>query len=388
MTQSRISCPACGKEAELLLKWPFSGLDNSVFNYTAEFAACPHCGLLHIANINDTQLARFYREECLYSENQHFDIHSESNIAKYRHYRSVLEREGLKDAAIADVGCGRGGFMIWMKQHGWQGDCTGVDVDVTSMALHDSEHGGAAFYEGSAVSLPFTDGSRSCLSYFHVVEHIRDIDRLLGEAARVLNDDGALMIEVPDATRYAAYPMGTAFWLAIREHVYHFTPQAFQAALARFGFGVSQVVQSELSTPEFDYPSLIVVARKGRTSAVSAGLQPQADTVADYALDARRQMTALTADVEAFASDGGAITFWGCSSVMYSLLPLMDRQRIRLCDASPSKQRSLWQGIPILAPEAAEPEGRLVVSSFLHREAITEAALRQGWPETSIMVLK
>lgn len=381
-----VNCPACHYEATGLLSWRFSGLDDSVFNYTAEYAACPHCGLLHIANIDDGQLARFYMEECLYSENQHFDIHSASNIAKYRHYRSLLEREGLSDAELTDVGCGRGGFAIWMKQQGWQGECMGVDVDVASMALHDDERAGAEFIEGSAVELPFEAASRRCLSYFHVVEHIRDIDRLLSEAARVLADDGALMIEVPDATRYAEYPMGTAFWLSIREHVYHFTPMALQAALARFGFGVTQVVQSELSTPEFDYPSLIVIARKGRDSVMDAAGSSHA--VADYALAARQQLALLAAEVERFAGSGEPITFWGCSSVMYSLLPLIDRDRIRLCDASPSKQRSHWQGIAIASPDSMRPEGALIVGSYLHREAITTAALQLGWSESSIMVLK
>lgn len=380
-------CPACRAESAHLLHWPYSGLNDSVFNYDAEIRHCPGCGLVYTDNISDAQLARFYGEECLYSESGHFDIHAPSNVEKYRHYRDVLVRAGLSDAPLADVGCGRGGFLIWMHANGWKGECCGVDVDAVSMPLPDAQQAGVSFAEGSAVRLPFADGSRQVLSYFHVLEHIRDVDRVLDEASRVLADDGALLIEVPDAERYGDYPTGTAFWMAIREHVYHFSPEAMCHALQRHGFGVVDIVREELPTPEFSYPSLVVVARKDARPGPVA--RPPATTgIADYALHARTDLAALADKIGNMANDADALTFWGCSSVVYSLLPSMDRRAIRLCDASPTKQRSTWNGVTISDPATLPAEGMLIIASYLHRDAIRASALQLGWDERSIFILK
>ena len=385
MSTQRI-CPACRAEAAPLLRWPYSGLNDSVFNYDAQICHCPRCGLVYTDNISDAQLARFYGEECLYSENGHFDIQAPSNIEKYRHYRDVLRRAGLADAPLADIGCGRGGVLIWMRANGWDGACSGVDVDVGSMPLADTHD--VAFTEGSAIALPFADGSRQVLSYFHVLEHIRDLDRVLDEAFRVLADDGALLIEVPDAERYGDYPTGTAFWMAIREHVYHFSPEALRRALHRHGFGAIDVVREELPTPEFAYPSLIVVARKHGGAESQATSHPATARIADYAVRSRAELAALADMVGQLAGDTGSLTFWGCSSIMYSLLPSMDRQTIRLCDASPTKQRSTWNGTAISDPATLPAEGTLVIASYLHRDAIRASALQLGWDERSIFILK
>lgn len=41
-------CPVCQQTSQYLLDWEFSGLGDSVFNYTAKFYECAHCGLVYI----------------------------------------------------------------------------------------------------------------------------------------------------------------------------------------------------------------------------------------------------------------------------------------------------------------------------------------------------
>jgi SAM-dependent methyltransferase len=377
-------CPACAAQANHLLDWEFSGLGNSVFNYTGRFHACGGCGLVFIGNVDDDELARFYVEECSYFEKPHFSVVSPANQQKYDFYSRFLRDRGVDNVAMADVGCGRGGFVNWLAASGWQDDCCGIDLDIRSLPV-DAGSGKVTFREGGCRNLPFADRSRGLLTYFHVLEHIHDLDGLLAEAARVLSDDGHVLIEVPDAENYAGTPIGSAFWFSIREHINHFTASALAAALRRRAFTTLAVSRQMLSTPEFAYPSLVVLARKGGDLSAPA-LAPSED-IAAFARASRDALMRQARQIGALAADR-PITFWGCSAELFSLLPLIDMSRIRLCDASRLKQRASYKGLPILPPSEVPVEGLLVVAPYLHVAAITKSAREFGWPDDAIYVLK
>ncbi len=381
--QAGDDCPACGKVTSHLLDWSFSGLGDSVFNYRADFHHCPTCGLVYVRNMDDATLARFYVDECSYFEKPHFAINDAANQEKCAFYEGFLRRHGLHDTDMADVGCGRGGFVSWLGQKGWRGECWGVDVDVRSIPSQAS--GNAAFKTGQALALPFGDASLGLLSYFHVLEHIRDLRGLLAEAARVLRPGGHILIEVPDAEQYGEHPVGPAFWLSIREHIYHFTPRALAAALLATGFQVVEVARQVLPTPEFVYPSLMILAHK-QVHPVPAHLPPPGD-VGDFAVRSRQSLQEQARCIAELAKDS-PLTVWGCSAELFSLLPLLSLDRIRLCDASPRKQSAQYHGHPIEDPAAVPAAGLLVVAPYLHRTAIKAAALKLGWPEDAIYLLQ
>ena len=201
-------CPACASTSNHLLGWKFSGLGDSVFNYTADFHACPGCGLVYVRNVTDTGLRRFYVEECSYFEKPHFAVTSPANQKKYAFYLRFLREHGIDSVGMADVGCGRGGFISWMADNGWEQQCYGVDVDARSLPADAGAHRNVSFRNGNGLGLPFAEGSLRLLTYFHVLEHIRDVSGLLAEAGRVLGDNGHILIEVPDAENYAGTPIG------------------------------------------------------------------------------------------------------------------------------------------------------------------------------------
>ncbi len=385
-----MNCPACGEKSQYLLDWEFSGFNDSIFNYTADFFECQSCGLAYIENITDERLAVFYTEECNYFEKAHFDISSPQNRDKYRHYRKFIIDAGLPGASITDVGCGRGGFLFWLKNNNWAADCFGVDVDLKSIPIigeNTCDKGGSlTFKEGTAVDLPFNDHTQELLTYFHVLEHIRNIDSVFQEAHRVLNVTGHILIEVPDAERYKAYPVGTAFWLSIREHLYHFSACAIYHALRRNAFDVICVNRGLIPTPEFVYPSLMILAKKShgaKSLTVSKG-----ESIADYIKHAKAELMEQANTVSAIREKKTTLTFWGCSAELFSLLPLLDIKNITLCDSSKLKQENSYKGIPVEDPTIVQKTGALIVAPYLHGDAIEIEAEKLGWPKDAIFRLK
>lgn len=378
-------CPACSHATSHLLDWEYSGLGDSVFNYTAQFHSCPSCGLVYVENIDDRTLARFYADECSYFEKPHFSIDAPANREKYAFYSSVLSDRGVTGTNMADIGCGRGGFVNWLAGSGWQGRCCGIDVDTRSLCSTAVQPENVSFRNGDALNLPFADESLDLVTCFHVLEHIRNLHGVLAEAARVLRPGGHLLIEVPDAESYATRPVGTAFWFSIREHINHFTARALRAALKACGFCVEHISRQVLPTPEFSYPSLMLMARKG--SGEHCGEEVSPGDVAAFAIESHGALRRQAGDIAALAHDE-PLTVWGCSAELFSLLPLLGPARIRLCDSSALKQSARYKGLPVQAPAALPIEGRVVVAPYLHARAIENAALKLGWPAESVHVLR
>lgn len=380
-------CPACHGKTSHFLDWPFSGLGESVFNTIAAFHACPECGLVYIANLDDTTLSNFYKSECAYFSSDHFDINSGANIEKYKAYQRLLVQAGLMDSDILDVGCGRGGFLLWLKQHHWKGLCQGVDADPRSIPEEETLGSSIGFAQGDAFHLPAANRSQEVLTYFHVLEHLRDLDRALIEASRVLKNGGHLLIEVPDAERYAELPIGTAFWFGIREHVNHFSPAALENLLRRHGLKVLRIDRSILPTPEFSYPSLLLLAKKSENNSPIA--ITSSSSIAGFLLTSRMAQASQAAWVEGVMARRNRSVFWGCSAQLFSLLPLLDLSQAILCDASPLKQSSNYQGVSIQAPADIHPgDASLIIAPYLHRPAIRRAALALGWDDSNIFALE
>ncbi len=385
MDNQNNNCHACGMPKTHLFNWSYSGFGDSIFNYKAEFYDCKHCGLICINNIDDMILSKFYAEECNYFANAHFDINAKKNIEKFQYYKNLLVEVGVNNLPITDIGCGRGGFITWLMQNNWQSKCCGVDVDVKS--LPDNTKNSPKFINGFAKDLPFENNSQKVLTYFHVFEHIVDTDAILQEAYRVLDEDGIIVIEVPDAQNYSKESINGGFWVSIREHIYHFTFKSLVELLNKNGFSILTIKQDRLPTPEFDYQSLIVVASKQKqqkyifknikidNSGFFISSQEDIKNSANKIVDRSKQYD--------------SVVFWGVSNQLLSILPILEHKiNFTLCDASEQKQALKYKNKLILSPNDIDySNSLLVVSSYLHRQAIKSAAIKMGWDAGSIINL-
>jgi ubiquinone/menaquinone biosynthesis C-methylase UbiE len=121
--------------------------------------------------------------------------------------RSV--REHLPAGArVLDLGCGPG----WVS-HNLAGEyqLVGVDVEEAAVRLCRRLYQGN-YLVGSALGLPYADGSFDAVIFTEAIEHFARPEPALAEIARVLKPGGLALITTPNC--------GSLFWIAI-ENTWH-----------------------------------------------------------------------------------------------------------------------------------------------------------------------
>jgi SAM-dependent methyltransferase len=93
------------------------------------------------------------------------------------------------DGPVLDLGCGRGYWMEHLAQCGIGAVGVERELDRATMA---GRHGPVV--AGDAAHLPVADGSVGLVWCLHVLHHLPDLDRVLGEVRRVLRPGGALVL--------------------------------------------------------------------------------------------------------------------------------------------------------------------------------------------------
>ena len=106
---------------------------------------------------------------------------------------------------VLDLGSGEG-FGASILSSGEETEVVGIDIDERTVEHAQLNWAGprTSFEVGDALDLSeFEDGSFGAVVAFEVIEHVDEQERVLAEVARVLADDGVLIISTPDRRLYS-----------------------------------------------------------------------------------------------------------------------------------------------------------------------------------------
>lgn len=376
-------CPCCNSPVSDTIDLEYSGLGNSIFNGHFPMRICGICGLAFNGRMHELNLEKFYSTEGFYRDLEHFDPAHPANVTRHTFFHNFIKHWLKKDAAVADIGCGTGNFVRFLHTHSGM-KATGVDFEVAALNATDGE--GPVFHNGSAVSLPKFSNPINMLTYFHVLEHVPDLEAACSQAYASLEEGGFLLIEVPNAERYSVVAGADAHWYAAREHVYHFTPQAIRTLLERHGFVVPVV--SELITPmaSFNCCSLLVLAQKPETGHVPESVS----STFLFFMEMQKKMKRRAEELERISAAYDSVVVWGLGSVFFSIMPFLYesiKDKLILVDSSPNKQKMVYKATAVNAPDFVVPSENFlcIAGSTISYESIKNAALHRGWKLQNII---
>ena len=132
-------------------------------------------------------------------------LHGSVTPGRFAYFRSVLTRQLDAQAAglrVLDIGCGGGFLAEEFAALGCQ--VTGIDpspVSVGAARAHAAERGlRVGYLAGAGEHLPVRDASFGAACCCDVLEHVSDVDRVISEAARVLEPGGLFLFDTVNRT--------------------------------------------------------------------------------------------------------------------------------------------------------------------------------------------
>lgn len=217
------TCAVCGGALAPYFLNVRDPLTNEIFS----IERCVRCGLGHTLP-QPEDLAPYYASE--YYGNRHSFTLRMCIKRRLGFLASEIWPEAGKK--LLDIGCGDGSFLLAAKEKGW--DVMGTELDpqpARSAGLEVKES-----IDQIPLAAPF-----DCITMWHTLEHIRDIESTLARIAALLKPDGRLFIAVPDNGGFQA-KIFKHKWLHtdVPRHLYHFDASSLNFCLQSAGFAIER----------------------------------------------------------------------------------------------------------------------------------------------------
>jgi len=145
--------------------------------------------------VEKQRMRRFYNESSVYqnaiSDLEHY--HRDASITQF----AEIVHQLSPGSKVIDLGCGTGESTRRLCAKG----LSAIGVDISLLFLQsqsDTDEQRPDFVSADISVLPFSNGSVDCVSLHDVIEHIPDVENLLGEIIRVLRPSGRIIIVSPN----------------------------------------------------------------------------------------------------------------------------------------------------------------------------------------------
>ena len=227
------ACPVCeATQLELHLDVKDGMITKEVFT----IQKCTSCGF-HFTNPipSEDAIGAYYKSEDYVS-------HSSTNkglVNKlYNLVRTItlgkkvsLIRSHSKGNSVLDIGSGTGHFLNACKQNGLVVQGLEPDNDARTFAKDNFD----LDLEPLDNLLAIESDSKDVITMWHVLEHVYHLKRDIGQITRVLKQDGALFIAVPNMNSYDA-KVYKEYWAAydVPRHLYHFQENTIKQLFSQF----------------------------------------------------------------------------------------------------------------------------------------------------------
>lgn len=163
---------------------------------------------------------------------------------------------------MLDYGCGTGMFLNVCKNDGWETYGMEPDDNARKMSI---EKGLDVFSDKDKVSDRIADKKFNAITLWHVLEHVTDMEATLSFFKSKLNNDGVLIIAVPNHVSYDAQYY-KEFWAAydVPRHLHHFDINSMTSLVEKAGFKFQ-----ESKPMKFDSFYVSMLSEKYKTGAVN-----------------------------------------------------------------------------------------------------------------------
>lgn len=225
-------CPVCSNTQ---LKPKLEVKDHFGTQETFSLLSCEKCQTLLTSPVPDeNEIVKYYKSNSYVSHgdsvNPIFDKAYQYIQSRNLTYKNQLINKYTLGNDLLDYGCGTGTFLKFMQNKGW--NVQGVEPDKIARQLAISKGLRINFLEDIQTRF-------DCITLFHVLEHVHQLDETLAQLINRLNKNGILLLALPnhksdDAKHYQEYWAG----YDVPRHLYHFSQKSIFALSKKFGLNI------------------------------------------------------------------------------------------------------------------------------------------------------
>ena len=378
----RLDCPCCDS-ADIRLFHEMKNVPvNTVMNsYSREAALafprgdialgfCRRCGF--IFNTRFDRNAVRYSSDCEESQGCSPTF---SSFAR-RVARDLVEKYGLQDKNIIEIGCGKGEFLKYICSLG-RNRGVGFDPAYIPGRSYEEDTEGAVDFVRDFYSDKYAGFHGDLICCRMTLEHIPDTAELVRTVRRAVaaKRDTVVFFQVPDTTRILR---DCAFEDIYYEHCSYFSPVSLSRLFQRYGFTIL-----DLQTA-YDDQYILLEARAadaGRERAYPAevGVAALAGLVTDFE---RRYPTVIrdwNSRLDRYRQESKKVVLWGGGSKGAAFLNTVDASGVidYVVDINPFRQQTFMAGTgqPIVAPnflKGYRPDIVIVMNAIYRAEILQD----------------
>ncbi len=235
------SCPACGSRQTRSL---FRAGDRLYRTTDKSFVVveCLGCSLIRLFPWpSPDELKTYYPGNYWYSAEEATadrleDLYRRFVLRDHVHFvrRALLECQ--ETGPVLDVGCGGGLFSRMLGERGFRVMGLDFSIEAASIAWHRNA---VPVVCGTLSTAPLPASSFAGITMFHVLEHLYDPASYLQAAHALLQPNGRLVIQVPNAACWQFLLLGESWnGIDVPRHLVNFRTEDMDSLLDHCGFEV------------------------------------------------------------------------------------------------------------------------------------------------------
>lgn len=344
-----------------------------------DVVVCADCGCGYADGIpGQDAFDAYYRAMSKYEYHQRDGAESEFDARRLATIAAIIAPLVLRrEARILDVGCATGRLLATLRGLGFP-NVEGADPSPACAATAKRLYG-IDVHTRTLAELGVAPDRYDVVILVGVLEHLRDLGAAFAHLRAILNADGLLYVEVPDATAFADWS-NAPYQDFSTEHINFFAPISLDNLMVVHGFTRVHAEQNHREQSWKTVMSNVSAAYRKVATVPAAPLQFDAATgpgLERYIAACRVDDERLHARIKAIADAGRAILVWGVGTHTTRLMAtsaLASANIVAFIESNARYHGKTLGGRPILAPDAlrGRPEPVLVSSRVFQQEIATQ----------------
>jgi len=374
------SCPICNSTRDTpVYNIKFRLFDGHPMGDGYQLVQCEECCFIYAdTHVTQDRLDIYYRELSKYEDKvigTGGGYTPEDKDRLHKAALSIADNVSDRDIRILDLGCANGGLLKELKELGFT-NLVGVDPSLTCVNTTIAEVGCATF-QSSAFDLRNDIGTFDLIILSHVLEHILDVQSIADRISSLLNEQGMVYAECPNAENYYKV-IHAPFQEFNTEHINHFTETAFENLFGLHRFAKITTGDRTIKiASQQDYHAVYGLFKKTTQSSY----QIKKDTnirkqILLYIQESEELMRSIEADIKKTISSK-AVALYGIGQFAFKLLttPVLENERPKLFDNNSLNIGKTINGSKIVAgknirEEYLKEHFTIIITSLIHQTGI------------------